>query len=226
MANYETMNQQAANRNSNMHGVNVNNDFTGYGQVEVLENAILLWEKEFKKKASKAEELWFRMEPIAIWINSGEIAWHMIYDGDRLEMLCKLICALFVETFRALHKDKLIHPDSPIKNIGMIAGLAALGKDENCISDRQMKWFDYIVGVCRHGGVEIELAPEEIGEQELIEKYLNKDPAVYTVDDEVQRKDADDNDDILGGYDEIVRPQARDIAFANSSRSKTILTPP
>jgi hypothetical protein len=205
-AGYEEMCDQSWDRDSDQQGeFGFPNRFSGYGQVEVLENAIALWEKEWRKTTRHAEDLWFRMEAIALWINNGEIAWHMIDAGDRLVMLCRLIAAIFVETFREMHKQGLIHPESPIKNIGMIAGLTALGKDDNCIPDRQMKWFDRIVGMCRHGGVEIVLTPEEVGEQELIEKYLSKNPDTYdAVDDAVEWKNPeDDRDQILQGYDKI-----------------------
>jgi len=117
-------------------------------------------------------------------------------------VLSRLMSALFVETFRALHKDHLIHPESPIKNIGMIAGLACLGKDEDCVESET--WFDRIVGMCRHGGVEVRVTPDEIGEQELIKPYLKEDEE-YHVEDEVEWADPEDEDDeVLMGFDAIV----------------------
>jgi hypothetical protein len=213
---YDKMCDQAEKCDTDIHEVYLGNDFTGYGQVEVMENAIQLWEKEFRKKTCRAEELWFRMEPIALWLNNGEIAWHMIDDGERHRRLCRLMCGLFVETFRMLHKEKLIHPESPIKNIGLMAGLAALGRDSNAIKDYHMTWFDRIVGMCRHGGVEIDLGPEEIGERERIEKYLNKDPEAYTVEDIEEWKDEDDDEDaILQGFDALVsNPRPKGPALA------------
>jgi hypothetical protein len=210
MDNYAKMMGEATNCDSDMHGVYISNDFTGYGQIEVLENAIRSWQQEFQKKNPRAEELWFRMEPIALWMNSDEVEWHMVDDGDRVVALCKLVAALFLETFRALHKEKLIHPNSPIKNIGMMAGLTALGRDPNCIQDYEMSWFDRIVGMCRHGDVDVELTPPEVGEQKRIEKYLlNRNPAVYAIEDETEWTDSDDDEDeILRGYNSSVSPRA------------------
>jgi hypothetical protein len=211
----DKMCEQAEKCDTEIQDVYLGNDFTGYGQVEVIENAIQLWEKEFRKKTCRAEELWFRMEPIVFWITGGEIAWHMIDHGERHRRLCRLMAGLFMETFRKLHKDKLIHPESPIKNIGMMAGLAALGLKDT-LKDYHMTWFDRIVGMCRHGGVEIELGPEELGERERIKKYLDKEPDEYAVEDEEEWKDEEDDEDaILQGFDALVsHPRPKDPALA------------
>lgn len=65
----------------------------------------------------------------------------------------------------------LIHLESPIENVGMSAGLAWLAKVEDCVSE-SMTWFDGIVGMCCHGGIEVRLTPDGIGEQESVEPCL------------------------------------------------------
>ncbi|KAF8244873.1 hypothetical protein K440DRAFT_663178 [Wilcoxina mikolae CBS 423.85] len=198
----EKMNTQGDACDQDLHGLYINNDFTGYGLVEVLENGIALWEKEWVKKTRKAEALWSCAEVIAVWINDGDIRWHMIDDGDRLAGLCWLMAALFLETFRALWKDHLIAPESPIKNIGMIAGLVALGNNDNCITD--YSYIYRIVGMCKKGGVEVRLGHDDIEMEGRIEEFLNKEEAKYKVDDEDEWRDEDDEEDeILKGYDAV-----------------------
>jgi hypothetical protein len=176
------MNKQSDAYDQDLHKLYINNDFTGYGLVEVLKNAIEAWEKEWVKKTRQAESLWSCAEAIAVWINDDDIRWHMIDDGDRLAALCMLLAPLFVETFRALWKDKLIAPESPIKNIGMIAGLVALGNNNNPISD--YSYIYRIVGMCKKGGVEVRLMYDDIEMEGRIEEFLKKEEAVYNVDDE------------------------------------------
>ncbi|KAF8536955.1 hypothetical protein BDD12DRAFT_807343 [Trichophaea hybrida] len=107
----EKMNTQGDACDQDLHGLYINNDFTGYGLVEVLENGIALWEKEWVKKTRKAEALWSCVEAVAVWINDGEIRWHMIDDGDRLASLCRLMAALIVGMCKGGVEVRLGHHD-------------------------------------------------------------------------------------------------------------------
>lgn len=86
------------------------------------------FEKEWKKvRGRKSEELFWRVEALAIFLFRGSdwCEWIMFGDGERVSALHQLIASIFLETFLLLEKDNLLTPDSPLKNIGFVAALIA-----------------------------------------------------------------------------------------------------
>lgn len=104
------------------------------------------------------------MEALVLWCNNDEIAWHMVDDGERVGKFCNAIAVIIIETFRALWKDKLIYPNSPIKNIGLVAAMIATGIDENCIGEESTH-VDRVIEMCKRAGIEVRLAPDEFEEE-------------------------------------------------------------
>lgn len=64
------MEDEAQKRDPDNHGVYFSNDFAGYGFLEVVENEVTAWTKEFRKARSRAEELFFHAEALSMFLNS------------------------------------------------------------------------------------------------------------------------------------------------------------
>lgn len=177
------MSEAADNCCTDMWDVYIYNDFTGYGEIELLENTVNAFEKEWKKaRGRKSEELFWRVEALALFLFGGQREWMMCDDGERVSALRRLIASMFLETFLLLKKDNLLAPDSPLKNIGFVAALIA---NCDCISKRKPR---KVVGLCEDAGITVALGPEGFEYDDGVD--LTKFAA------------GDDDDDDNGDYDD------------------------
>lgn len=151
----------------------INNDWNAYGLLEVMEGWIDSWAKEFKHVHPKAEELFFKLEAFLLWIACGYTEWCRADDGGRVENIAELINGLIAYTFEALDEQKLIHPESPLKNVAMVAALVQKWHiySEDYCDDAYLRT---VFATCTANGVRPSFGPLELGEDMELEKYFEE----------------------------------------------------
>lgn len=181
------------------------------------------FEKEWKKlRGRKCEELFFRIEALALYLFGDGGQWGMCDDGERVIALQNLISAMFLETFILLRKDGLLTPDSPLKNIGFVA--AVIANWESSSKTRK------IVNLCKEASIRVALGPEEFEYDDGvdIEKLAagegvgdndedddDEDDEDEDEDEEEDRKDEKKSEDEDGGFGKAVCPLRREYRVVN-----------
>lgn len=181
------MSEAADNCCADMWDVYIYNDFTGYGEIELLENVVNAFEKEWKKvRGRKSEELFWRIEALALFLFRNPGQWNMCDDGERVCSLRRLISSMFLETFLLLKKDNLLTPDSPLKNVGFVAAVIA---NCDCANEKLRK----VVNLCKDAGITVALGPEGFEYDEGID--IDKFAVQEGEDDDDDDYDDDDDDE-------------------------------
>ncbi|KAJ5368896.1 uncharacterized protein N7496_008656 [Penicillium cataractarum] len=108
-------------RNPDMFDMYLYNDFYGYGLVEVLGNLLL----DFEEAKDDWKQQWYICEAVMLFFfRYDPAALFMIDDGDGLDMFLHAVRTMFLAMMATLERLDLLKPDSEIKNIGMVMGLA------------------------------------------------------------------------------------------------------
>lgn len=160
---------EALARDPDVFDMYINNDWYPYALMEVLENWIADWLHEYKKVNPRPEELFFKVEGLLIFNALGYGIWHMADDGARVKALDLLISELILATFRMLDEQHLIHPQSPIRNIALVAALTTKWHDKDLVP---IELFKEIFGRCLVYGITPSLGPLELGVDQALEPYL------------------------------------------------------
>ncbi|KAJ5157323.1 uncharacterized protein N7482_008423 [Penicillium canariense] len=133
-------------RNPDMFDMHIYNDFYGYGLQEVLGNLLVDFEEakdDWKQQwyICEAMTLFFlRYDPAALFMYvaffyfpspcrptgflSNVRSLFRIEDGEGLELFLHTVRTMFLAMMANLERHNLLKPDSEIKNIGMVMGLA------------------------------------------------------------------------------------------------------
>jgi hypothetical protein len=118
---------QAEVRDQNNFNMLVNNNFTGYGLQEVIENQLSAINScMIKRPEPKVIELWTRLSAFAHWTAHRDFTyWRLIDDSSRWSDTVAMIGYATIATLNALDRAGLLRKDSPIKDLGFV--LALLG---------------------------------------------------------------------------------------------------
>jgi hypothetical protein len=123
---YDELQRQDQKRDQFALGMYVSNDFYGYGQQEVIENALVQFADEFKKapKDRSSAKLWMNIEGLAWHLCHGEFtAWYMIDDSQRVADTMHVIGYALLVALNHLERDGLLKPGSPVKNLPLVLSL-------------------------------------------------------------------------------------------------------
>lgn len=116
--------QQGTFRCPDMFNMYVYNDFEGYGQLEVIENAIAAYIDEFKKKDRNLKDMWVRIVALGHWMNiAGLEPLYMIDDGERFEKMLELVARALLSMLNALDHAGQLSSSSEFKDVGIVIGL-------------------------------------------------------------------------------------------------------
>ncbi|RSL44363.1 hypothetical protein CEP54_014712 [Fusarium duplospermum] len=114
--------QEATKRDQDSFGLHYYNDFTWYGALEVVENAISAFDAAFKPKASY-RDWWPEVEGLILGLYSTFLEFEPCDDGQRCGKLIELIGYMAVAAMEALKKDGVFKPDSGIRNLGLVLAM-------------------------------------------------------------------------------------------------------
>lgn len=118
--------REASYRSPDNFGMYIYNDFEGYGLLEMVENFIVEYSKEFKKKTQNFKDMWIPLVAFTHWIKMNQMGpLFMIDDGERLSATLELAGRAFLSMLNALDRAGQLKPDSDLKDLGLIMGLFA-----------------------------------------------------------------------------------------------------
>ncbi|RDW58767.1 hypothetical protein BP6252_13243 [Coleophoma cylindrospora] len=110
-------------RNQDAFGLYFFNDFSGYGTREVIENALIRFNRIiFKDNVSPAEK-WAWVCALALFLQGDMYAFMMTDDGQGCEEIVNMTGTLLLTALDMLREHDLMKPESSIENIGLIAAL-------------------------------------------------------------------------------------------------------
>ncbi|KAL9117753.1 MAG: hypothetical protein Q9187_005708 [Circinaria calcarea] len=159
--------EEQMKRDQDEHGLYIYNDFSGYGATEVMENQLVEFDKEFKKKTKSAITLWSQMEGISLFLNGDMQAWCMCDDSERNTKVAALIGTALLSTINTLIQEDLFKEGSTIRNLGLILSLFIKFAEETCsdlCEKGESDWTKRVVLMAQDHGVEIK-GPYGIEEQ-------------------------------------------------------------
>ncbi|KAL7928923.1 hypothetical protein V8C35DRAFT_325548 [Trichoderma chlorosporum] len=108
---------------SDDYSMHIYNDFSWYGNMEVMENLFVHFEKVLKRKSHTPLELWQELEGLALILSSGAVQFEMCDDSDRCGKILELIGFMTIAVIDSLQQPSLFVKDSQIPNIPMMLAL-------------------------------------------------------------------------------------------------------
>ncbi|THX45545.1 hypothetical protein D6D06_10435 [Aureobasidium pullulans] len=118
-------------RDQDMFGMYVYNDFTGYGYQEVVENNMAEFNKVLNDKDGKTEELWTILESMAWWIvDEPNAPWHMVDDGERSWLTYSLLGFMLLAALNRMDREGDFKVDSKYKDLSLVLGVWAKAADD------------------------------------------------------------------------------------------------
>ncbi|MCJ1380156.1 hypothetical protein MMC17_003259 [Xylographa soralifera] len=149
--------EEQMKRDQDNFQMHIYEDWNGYGITEVMENQLLDFSKEFKKKTLLP--LWAKLEGISLFINTDLFQWGMYEDPYRKNaQLVALYGTLLLSTVDRLIAQNEFTPSSSIQNLGLVLGLFiefAVGTGSTFCEDGQDGWTRRVVKMADKHGVEI-----------------------------------------------------------------------
>ena len=133
--------EEADKRDQDIMGEDEDNDFTGYGFQEVVQNHVFgvlrlnfqavltnvqqlkAIDKELKKKNPDIGKLWPLVEAFAHFLPGDTPQWFWIDDGEQLEDTLRMIGIAVICTLKVLDKHDLLKANSTILDIPLVFGL-------------------------------------------------------------------------------------------------------
>ncbi|KAF2670535.1 hypothetical protein BT63DRAFT_240737 [Microthyrium microscopicum] len=100
------------------------NDFTAYGEQEIVENMIVDFATEFKKKTRSPLAIWSCIEAAQLHLNiHGTEIWYTSDDGDRVAKSAIMLASALLAALGVLKQEDLLKPASPIPNISLVVAM-------------------------------------------------------------------------------------------------------
>jgi len=178
----------AAFRSPDNFGMYIYNDFEGYGLLEMVENFIVEYHKEFKKKAQDLRDMWIPLVAFVHWEKMVDVdPLLMIDDGERLSATLDLAGRAFLSMLNALDRASQLKPDSDFKDLGLVMGMfASIASDfeDAYNTEDELDWRVHILKYANDKGIEIDVS--------FVGKILAQE----------FEDDSDDGDDGKDGKDE------------------------
>ncbi|KAI9794952.1 MAG: hypothetical protein M1833_007326 [Piccolia ochrophora] len=154
----QNLGEELEKRDQDMHDIYVFNDFSGYGQHEVVHNVLKDFNKEFSKKEAAPATFWSMIEGLACFVASDDKNdWFMIDDCDSLGATIEIVGVAVISTMRFLAQKGLLSASSPFKNIGLVAGLyLSFARDwEEIGEDCDATWASRLMSQVEKAGIKI-----------------------------------------------------------------------
>lgn len=162
---WDELRAQDLRRNPDNMNMYIYNDFHGYGQQEVVENALMKFHAEFKwdTKSRDSAKMWSVMEGLSFYLSYGNFqAWYMTDDTDRAADTVHMVGYALLVALNHLERDDLLKPNSPLKNIPLVLSLyfrwiqesPDFVKDSNY--DGGGVWLDMVALYIRKHNIDIE----------------------------------------------------------------------
>lgn len=99
----------------------VYNDFFGYGLMEMVENFLVDYHKEFSKKQQNLKATWAQITPLGQFMNTYDMTpFGMTDDGARVGETVRLIGTTILSMLNALDRAGEINEDSTFKDIAIV----------------------------------------------------------------------------------------------------------
>lgn len=118
-----TWQQDQMKREPDAFGMYVYNDFAAYGLREVMDNMLLAFDKEAKKKTRVPMAMWSHIEGMAWFFNGDLFHFHTTDDPEANAHCLSLVGTALLTTLEVLIEHNLFIPASitnPIRNIGLV----------------------------------------------------------------------------------------------------------
>ncbi|ORY18876.1 hypothetical protein BCR34DRAFT_553706 [Clohesyomyces aquaticus] len=98
------------------------NDWHGWGLMEIMENALVEFNKELKKKGGASlRQIWVIVSALGLWLNEDELADFIgNEDGDKVKALTGLIGCALLTALEVLDSAGELKPDSQLLDIPLV----------------------------------------------------------------------------------------------------------
>ena len=155
--------REASYRSPDNFGMYIYNDFEGYGLMEMVENCLVAYHKEFKKKNQNLKDMWIFHVAFAHWVKMSQLApLGMIDDGVRLAETVELAGRAFLSMLNALDRAGQLKPDSEFKDLGLVMGLFATipGYFGDSYDEDELDWGRHILEYAKDKEIDLSIAFE------------------------------------------------------------------
>lgn len=110
-------------RNPGSFGMYTWSKHPSWGIQEIVLNLLSDFDKEFKKKKGRTEELWAIVETLARWLVEEPIEWPLMDDAKQYETTCSLIGYAFLSALNRIDREGELHKDSKYKDLSLMLAL-------------------------------------------------------------------------------------------------------
>ncbi|KAJ9603383.1 hypothetical protein H2200_012161 [Cladophialophora chaetospira] len=135
-------------------------DFSGYGFQEVMENQLLAFNSEHRKKHANPAVLWSFIEAFA-WSMDDMNWWFNVDDPETVLDTLRMIGGAVFTTLSVLEQQGLLCPDSAVKNISLV--LAKLYENTadwpSGDEEPELAWRGPMIKEAKHHGIVFKDAP-------------------------------------------------------------------
>ncbi|KXT18473.1 hypothetical protein AC579_2240 [Pseudocercospora musae] len=118
------------NRDPDIFGMYIYNDYLGYGIIEILENMIRAFNKELKPQKVKGynyQQMWAVVTALANYVNrDASMPYMMVDDGERCERLNAIIGCVILTALNELDRIGQLKKDSKFRDLGHVMALYLL----------------------------------------------------------------------------------------------------
>lgn len=151
--------EQQAKRDQDMFGMYIFNDWSGYGTAEVMENMLLAFDKDAKKKVTEPMVLWSHVEGMAWFLNGDLIQWNMSDDSEGNAAIVAMFGTAILTTIDILIEHNLSSDSSSeVRNVGLVLSQLlrfASDMEDLCGRENDHGWKQVLVRLADKHGVEI-----------------------------------------------------------------------
>ncbi|KUJ19718.1 uncharacterized protein LY89DRAFT_458520 [Mollisia scopiformis] len=169
---FREMNLEVDKRNPDLHDMYIYNDFLGYGVKEILENALIEFNKIIFKQDISPTEKWALVESVTLFLTRGDSDMIMaIDDPDSVEEAFDMTGVMFITALEMLHEHNLIGTKAPLPDNSGVMTLLFLEFMRNTAGDFELQWVHEIVRSADLYGVNLNSIPQIAIDELVLDEY-------------------------------------------------------
>ncbi|KUJ09407.1 uncharacterized protein LY89DRAFT_657758 [Mollisia scopiformis] len=182
---------ECENRNQDIEGLYIYNDWSGWGVSEVMENMLKEFDAEVKKKDVSPYAKWGFVETFAGYVMEDGFDFLDNENSPSVKEIIDMLGLMTLTVFDVLSEHDLLKPGSEIKNLEIICLIILDFIVKDC-GDFEIEWGCEVMRRCDEAGIELEkhvrkqvnIGVEDL--QKLRDEYKMKERLDKDWDDEYE----------------------------------------
>ncbi|KAI1380358.1 hypothetical protein F4677DRAFT_406562 [Hypoxylon crocopeplum] len=156
---FTTWERRATYTNPDFFNMFINKHFHGYGMQEMVENMLIAFNREFRKKKrdkKNLKKMWAIVAAIMQWLLEIPLnSWIMLNDKRKLETTVGLIGRALVAALNELDMGKMLKADSDIKDLGLVITFYLYWIDSLRELNIELPFRKEVVAYARKAGIDL-----------------------------------------------------------------------